>query len=163
MEAETIYRRRLLWLAVSAIVLLARPPAVAQEASPPTEPLAAQLPSIDLPAPLARVLTDYEQAWQAKDAAALAALFCADGFVLSGGQPPVRGQAQIQRHYTGAGGPLALRALAYATEGSVGYILGGFAREAGQPDIGKFTLTLRKGQDGRWLIFSDMDNANARP
>jgi ketosteroid isomerase-like protein len=26
--------------------------------------------------------------------------------------------------------------------------------------MGKFTLTLRKGTDGRWLIVSDMDNGN---
>jgi ketosteroid isomerase-like protein len=74
----------------------------------------------------------------------------------------VRGRAAIQRHYTGQGGPLALRALAYAESGDVGYIVGGFARERGQADVGKFTLTLRKAADGRWLIFSDMDNPNAR-
>jgi ketosteroid isomerase-like protein len=124
---------------------------------------AAELPSVDLPAPLARVLTDYESAWQRKDAAALAALFAEDGFVLSSGVPPVRGRAAIEKHYTGQGGPLSLRALAYATEGSIGYIIGGFARQKGEPDIGKFTLTLRKGAQGRWLIMSDMDNGNSRP
>ena len=108
------------------------------------------------------MLTDYETAWRSKDAAALAALFAEDGFVLSSGVPPVRGRAQIQRHYDGQGGPLSLRALAYATKGSIGYIIGGFAREKGQPDIGKFTLTLVKGPGGRWLIQSDMDNGNSR-
>ena len=34
------------------------------------------------------------------------------------------------------------------------------SRPQGRPDVGKFTLTLRKGADGRWLIFSDMDNGN---
>jgi ketosteroid isomerase-like protein len=123
---------------------------------------ASPLPSVTLPAPLARVLTDYEAAWQKKDAAALAALFAEDGFVLSSGSPPVRGRAAIERHYTGSGGPLALRALAFATEGSLGYIIGGFARAKGEPDTGKFTLTLRKGAGGRWMIMSDMDNGNAR-
>lgn len=121
------------------------------------------LPSVTLPAALARVLTDYEMAWQRKDAAALAGLFADDGFVLSSGVPPVRGRAQIERHYTGQGGPLALRALAYATDRSVGYIIGGFARQRGAPDIGKFTLTLRKGGPDRWLIMSDMDNGNSKP
>ncbi len=120
-------------------------------------------PSVTLPGSLARVLRDYEQAWRGKDAAALASLFAEDGFVLSGGTPPVRGRAEIEKHYAGRGGPLSLRAFACATEGSVGYILGGYAREAGQPDIGKFTLTLRKGGGGRWLIVSDMDNGNSRP
>ncbi len=144
-------------IAVFALSLLlgAQAAAVEQQA-------VAQEPSVQLPPELARVLTDYEAAWRSRDAAALAGLFAEDGFVLANGGPPVRGRAAIQKHYTGAGGPLALRAFAFATEGSVGYILGGFARQEGQPDIGKFTLTLRKGSDGRWLIMSDMDSPNQR-
>jgi ketosteroid isomerase-like protein len=123
---------------------------------------AAEPPSVVLPAELARVLTDYEAAWQRKDAAGLASLFAEDGFVLSNGVPPVRGRASIEKHYAGHGGPLSLRAFAHATEGATGYILGGYAHEAGGPDVGKFTLTLRKDPSGRWLIVSDMDNANSR-
>jgi ketosteroid isomerase-like protein len=128
--------------------------------------LAAEQPrhrSVELPRPLARVLTDYETAWRNKDAAALAALFAEDGFVLSPGHPPVRGRDRIEKRYEGSGGPLALRALAFATEGSIAYIIGAYAKEEGRPDIGKFTLTLKKGADGRWLIMSDMDNGNSRP
>ncbi len=124
---------------------------------------AAALPSVELPRALSRVLVDYESAWQRKDAGALASLFAEDGFVLSSGVPPVRGRAAIEKHYAGQGGPLSLRALAYATEGSTGYIIGGFARHEGEGDVGKFTLTLRKAPDGRWLIVSDMDNGNSRP
>lgn len=143
--------------------------AVAGAAAPAESPASAEpqrpaaLPSIVLPGPLARVLTDYEIAWRNRDAAALAALFAEDGFVLSSGSPPVRGRAQIEKHYAGAGGPLSLRALAFATEGPIGYIIGGFARAKEGPDIGKFTLTLRRGPDDRWLIVSDMDNGNSRP
>jgi ketosteroid isomerase-like protein len=139
-----------------AILLLGAIVALAQPASG-SEP-----PSVTLPAPLSRVLTDYESAWQQKDAAALASLFTEDGFVLSSGRPPVRGRAAIEKHYKGQGGPLSLRAFAYSTDGSTGYIIGGFARKKDEDDIGKFTLTLRKGADGRWLIMSDMDNGNAR-
>lgn len=117
-------------------------------------------PTIALPPELARVLTDYEAAWRAKDEKALAALFAEDGFVLSGGRPPIRGRKQIEKRYLNSGGPLVLRALAFAVEGSVGYIIGGYARHSGEPDIGKFTLTLKKEPDGRWLIMSDMDNSN---
>lgn len=120
------------------------------------------LPSVALPAELARVLTGYEAAWRARDAAALAALFDPDGFVFSNGSPPVRGRAAIEAHYEGAGGPLYLRAFAYAAEGKIAYILGGFTHQAGQPDDGKYTLTLRRAADGRWLIASDMDNGNTR-
>lgn len=144
----------------AAFLAIALGLAGASSAQAPEQP---QLPSVMLPIPLARVLTDYEVAWRNKDPAALAALFCEDGFVLSGGAPPVRGRGQIQKHYAGRGGPLALRALAFATEGSVGYIIGTFSRQKGDADIGKFTLTLRRHADERWLILSDMDNGNSRP
>lgn len=117
--------------------------------------------SVTLPPALARVLTDYEKGWQAGDAAALALLFTEDGFVLSPGHSPVRGRAAIKRLYTGPGSPLSLRAFAYAMDGDVGYIIGGYSSEQGKPDEGKFTLTLRQTH-GRWLIASDMDNQNHR-
>src|SRR5437879_2539008 len=66
--------------------------------------------SITLPPSLARVLTDYERSWKAGDAAALAQLFTEDGFVLSPGQPPVKGRVVIQKLYTDPGSPLSLRA-----------------------------------------------------
>ena len=72
----------------------------------------------------------------------------------------VRGKAAIEEAYRGSGGgPLALRAVAFATEGSVGYIIGAYATNPGEPDRGKFTLTLKR-EAGKWLIFSDMDNGN---
>lgn len=130
--------------------------ALAQEAAPKP------VPSVTLPPELARVLTDYEAAWRRGDAAALARLFDEEGFVLSNGAPPVRGRAAIQARYQGSGGPLFLRAFAYATEGRVGYIVGGFTHREGEPDDGKYTLTLRRAADGRWLIASDMDNGSTR-
>ena len=99
---------------------------------------------------------------RAGDAAALSKLFTEDGYVLPQGRGPVKGRAAIEKLYTRNGSPLSLRAIAYATEGNVGYILGGYSGEAGKPDEGKFTLTLRK-ENGRWLIMSDMDNSNRRP
>lgn len=116
------------------------------------------VPSVVLPPDVDRVLRDYERAWQAKDAPALAALFADDGFVLSNNRPIVRGREAIRAHYANAGGPLALRAVSYVLDGSTGYIVGAFAREAGGADIGKFVLCLRRGADGRWLISADIDN-----
>jgi ketosteroid isomerase-like protein len=147
-------------LVAAAAALPAFALALGAEVTPtatPTPP-----PSVELPPELARVLTDYESAWRARDASALARLFAEDGFVLSAGRPPVRGRAAIEKHYAGAGGQLALRAFAYRTEGRAGYILGGYAWDGSTTDRGKFTLTLVRGEDGRWLIFSDMDNANQR-
>ena len=126
------------------------------------EPAAPSDPSIELPPALARVLRDYERAWSGKDAAALSRLFAEDGYVLPNGGVPVKGRAAIERHYTGSGGPLFLRAFAFGAEGSVGYILGAYTNAEGAADVGKFTLALRRGADGRWLIVSDMDSPNRR-
>lgn len=140
---------------LAGVALALGPALPALAADPP-------VPSATLPPDLARVLTDYEAAWRAHDAAALAQLFAEDGFVLSPGSPPVRGRPAIQKHYAGAGGGLFLRAFAYGVDGKRGYIVGGFSHRAGAADGGKFTLTLVLGRDGRWLIFSDMDNGNER-
>jgi ketosteroid isomerase-like protein len=153
---KTIMRRRL-WLLAACVV-------AATSWGVRTATQASAQPSVTLPPDLDRVLRDYEVAWQKRDAAALAGLFAEDGFVLSANAGPVRGRAEIQKHYTGqGGGPLALRAFAFAADGRVGYIIGGYAGQKGEPDVGKFTLTLRKSAEGRWLIVSDMDNSNARP
>jgi ketosteroid isomerase-like protein len=126
---------------------------------PATQPF----PSVVLPPELDRVLRDYEKAWRARDAAALASLFTEDGFVLSNGKPPVRGRLAIGQAYSDGGGPLALRALAYSVDGATGYIIGAYAATQDSPDEGKFILALNKDRQGRWLIAADIDNTNSRP
>jgi len=138
-----------------ALLLLLAPPLHAQAET--------ALPSVELPPELARVLRDYERAWQAQDEEALAQLFAEDGFVLASGKPPVRGRAEIKKAYAASGGPLVLRALAYSIDGSTGYIIGAFGRAADGPDSGKFILALRRNAGGRWLIAADIDNGNSRP
>lgn len=121
------------------------------------------LPSVTLPAELDRVLRDYERAWRAGDVPALVALFTEDGFVLQPNRPPARGRAALADAYRGQpGGPLRLRALAYASADDVGYIIGACGYGEDPADVGKFTLTLRR-VDGRWLIASDMDNGSRAP
>jgi ketosteroid isomerase-like protein len=115
------------------------------------------LPAVTLQPALARVLTDYEAAWRARDAAALARLFADDRVVVPNSCPPVKGRARVQECYANSGGPLALRAIASNTDGALAYIIGAYAEKEGGPDLGKFTLTLAKGSDGRWLIVADMD------
>ena len=143
---------------VTVLSLSLAGPAVAQQPQAP-----AAIPSVTLPAELDRVLRDYESRWAAKDAAGLSRLFAEDGFILRPGNPPVRGRAAIEEAYKGHGGPLHLRALAFSHADSVGYIIGAYAEKAGDPDIGKFILTLKKDAQGRWMITADMDNGNTPP
>lgn len=142
-------------LMVLTVAALGSEVARAQSGTPP-----APLPSVTLPPELDRVLRDYEKHWQARDASALAALFTPDGFVLQSGRPPVRGRAGITEAYRTSGGSLALRALAYATADTVGYIIGGFAMARGAEDGGKFILAVRRERGGPWSIAADMDSMN---
>lgn len=117
--------------------------------------------SVDLPPEIERVLRDYEDGWNGQDAAALAGLFSPDGFVMSPNRPPVRGREAIQERYTGSGGGgLILRALDYAAEGNIGFIIGGYRYSDDGPDMGKFILALKRAADGTWQIAADMDNGN---
>ena len=132
-------------------------------AQTPTPSDAPRLESITLPPELDRVLRDYERAWRSGDATAVAALFAENGYILPSGRNAVRGRAAIANAYKGqAGGPLRLRAFAYATSDTLGYILGtyGYGEGDNVPDMGKYTVTLRRNRGGPWQLFSDMDNGN---
>jgi len=149
--------RRLTIVALALSLLSQEASAQADAPAPPP------LPSVELPRELDRVLRDYEREWMARSAAGLAALFVEDGFVLQGGRPPVRGRVGITEAYQrSGGGPLALRALAYATADTVGYIIGAYSSTKGAPDIGKFILALRRERGGAWRIAADIDNGNSR-
>lgn len=139
-----------------------KPAVTTQEVPEPATPVA--LPDVALPPELDRVLRDYERAWRAGDTAALAALFTEDGFVLPGNTPPIRGRGAIQASYgKQTGAVLRLRALAFASKDTIGYIIGAYSFGDKPGDVGKFTLTLRRAPGKPWLIFSDMDSTNAAP
>jgi hypothetical protein len=155
------YELYVLFTAKDAMSFATPPPDQgAPSAARAQEVAGSQPPSVQLPPDLDRVLRDYEAAWRARDAAALAALFAPDGFVLAPGHLPVHGRPAIEEHYTGRGGLLSLRAFAFAVDGSIGYIRGGYGPAPDVSDGGKFTLTLRRAANGAWLIVSDMDNRN---
>jgi ketosteroid isomerase-like protein len=149
---------------MTALILGFAGTAYAQNPPPAPRPAPPAQPSITLPAELDRVLRDYERNWKAGDEKALANLFTEDGFVPTG-QGWVRGRAGIEDVYGSAGGGLQLRALAYAVQDTVGYIVGayGYGDTPGVPDRGKFVLALRRARGGPWLIAADIDNANRSP
>ena len=145
---------------MNGITLILALVSISFTAQPQPQSPAAQIPSIELPAELDRVLRDYEKAWIANDAKGLAILFAPDGFVLRGGHPPVRWRDGIERAYAGAGGPLHLRALQFKAEGTTGWIIGAYSSAAEQADSGKFVLALTREPGGPWLIAADIDTLN---
>jgi hypothetical protein len=121
---------------------------------PPPPPL----PTVELPPALDRVLRDYERLWRGGNSDALVALFTEDGFVARRGGW-ISGHAGLRDALQGTSSDLRLRAVAYAADERVGYIIGayGYGDQPGIPDRGMFILTLRRGADGRWLIAADLD------
>lgn len=117
------------------------------------------LPGVTLPAELERVLRDYERYWRAGDAEALVALFTDDGMVARRGGW-IRGVAGLRESLQGTSSDLRLRAVAYEVEDRVGYIIGAYSYGDGPPgERGMFILTLRRADDGPWLITADLDGS----
>ena len=123
---------------------------------PPPEPL----PSVSLPDELERVLRDYERHWRDGNAERLAALFTEDGMVARRGAW-IRGQQALRAALQRTSSDLRLRAVVYAVDGRVGYIIGayGYGDQPASYDRGLFILTLRQRKDGHWLIVADLDGA----
>jgi ketosteroid isomerase-like protein len=144
--------------ALLGLLLVAAPSYGRAQETPP-----APLPSVTLPPEVDRVLRDYERHWAAGDETALAALFTEDGFILQNGKPPVRGRAAIRQAYAEFSGDLRLRAMGYAVDAMVGYIVGAYAYGEGRGEMGKFLLALRRAPGGPWMIAADMDNMNQMP
>ena len=136
--------------------------AVAAAAQFPPAPAAPE-PSVALPPPLERVLRDYESAWQRKDAAALAALFAEDGFVLSSGNPPVRGRAAIERHYSGERRTARAARARLLDRGRDRLHPGRLRAARGRRRRRQVHAHAAARCGGRWWIVSDMDNGNGRP
>ena len=127
-------------------------------APPPPLPL----PSITLPPDLDKVLRDYETAWKASDATGLAQLFVDGRVVMTNSGRAVRGREAVRQMYANGGGPLALRAMAYAAADTVAHIIGGYSLRPGEGDAGTFVLALVRSRGGPWLIVADMDKSHRR-
>lgn len=112
---------------------------------------------IVIPDDLRAVLDNYERYWEAQAADSLASLFTENGYILRSGHEITQGRSAIAEAYKNSGGQLDLRVYDYSIEGSIAYIIGGYAGHEDWPDAGKYTLVLKK-VNNRWLIHSDMDN-----
>lgn len=141
--------------AVIAACVVFTLPLPAQE--PPEGSSVEPLPSIVLPAELDRVLRDYERYWRSGNAEGLVSLFTPDGMIRRRGW--IQGQAALRAGLQGSEGDLRLRAVGFAVDETVAYILGAYGYGAGPqpPDRGVFILTLRREGDGPWLITADLD------
>ena len=105
------------------------------------------------------VLRRYEQAYNAKDAAALARVYTEDGVFASASGPVVRGRAELEKFWSRAmGGPLTLVLEEFETRSGSGWASGTWALAAAGTSPaanGRFAVGLRREKDGVWRMSFD--------
>jgi predicted TIM-barrel fold metal-dependent hydrolase len=116
------------------------------------------LPTIELPEDLARLLREREKGWN--DKSALAPLFTEDSLVFDRRESRwIRGRDAVAEYLAGNfAKPHRVTPVAYAVEGSAGYIAGYFTRPLEDGSIryfGQVLLSLQKGADGMWRIAAE--------
>jgi len=104
-------------------------------------------------------------AGNAKDAAAIAALYAEDAMVMPPNAAAVKGRAAIQTFWKGMvdelGSKVTLGRIGGWQSGDTGYETGTYAAMmGGVNDTGKYLITFKKGADGKWLITTDIFNSD---
>jgi uncharacterized protein (TIGR02246 family) len=134
--------------------------------------LAATLASAQSPSPAE--ITSLRQAWvtgaNAKDAAAVAALYTDDATLMAPNAPTSKGRAAIQSSWKNlldqGARDVVLTPVRGGTSGNMGFEAGtysftmGPAGAQGFTDKGKYLMTVKKGADGKWRIQDDMFNSD---
>ncbi len=128
--------------------------------SPATIKLVADppLPTVELPADLARMLQEREKGWN--DKAALAPLFTEDSLVLDDREPLwIRGRDKVSDFLsTNFAKPYHITPIAFTVNGSSGTIAGYFTRPLDNGTtryFGHVLMTVQKGADGTWRIAAE--------
>jgi uncharacterized protein (TIGR02246 family) len=122
------------------------------------------------PAGLTQIRQAFVTAANAKDAAALTALYTDDALLMPSNSPAVKGRAAIMAFWKGmldqGARDVSLGWTAGALMSDSGYEAGTYtftmAPASGQPasDKGKYLLTVKKGADGKWRINNDIFNSD---
>jgi len=115
-------------------------------------------------------LLTFTKAFNAKDAAAVAAHYTEDAAILPPDSPRVDGRDKIQQFWQGAidGGvsDLALEAVEISESGDFAFEVGKFRLKAPGRDrnpvdqAGKYIVVWKKGTDGTWQLYRDIWNAD---
>ena len=118
--------------------------------------------------PAIKTAPAWEAAFNAKDAAKIAALYTEDAVVMPPNQPPVKGRANIEAHWKSeiqqGGTNVKLNPVESAISGAQAFEAGTMTMTlpGGQTDRGKYLAVLKRvGKE--WKIAYDIYNSDAPP
>jgi uncharacterized protein (TIGR02246 family) len=125
-------------------------------------------------APIDEIRNKYVAAYNAGDAAGVAAVFADDAISMPDHHAPLEGKAAIESYLRDLFGQYSFMIAVTPGEtevlGDVAHEHGTFSitmtPKAGGPaltDNGKYLVILKRGSDGRWLVHHDIDNTNVPP
>jgi uncharacterized protein (TIGR02246 family) len=146
--------------------------AVACGGGMPEQESAASMPPD--PEPINELRSQFQAAYNAGDAAGVAALFADDAISLPDHHPALEGRPAIQEYYEGLfkeyeatititpGETEISRDLAHE-HGTYAITVTPKAGGDTVMDDGKYVIILRQGVDGTWKIHHDIDNSNRMP
>jgi uncharacterized protein (TIGR02246 family) len=126
------------------------------------------------PAPINQLRSKYQTAYNAGDAAGVAALFTDDAVSLPDHHAALQGKAAIQQYLQEIFSQFSVTMTITPADTE---IVGTFAHEHGSfvikvtpktggetvTDDGKYLVVFERGADGTWKIHHDMDNSNRPP
>jgi uncharacterized protein (TIGR02246 family) len=126
------------------------------------------------PAPINELRAKYQAAYNAGDAAAVAALFTDDAISLPDHHAAVQGKAAIQQYlqeiFTQYAATMTIAPVDTEISGNLAHEHGTFTitvtpKAGGDTvtDDGKYVVILKRGVDGVWKIHHDIDNSNRMP
>jgi uncharacterized protein (TIGR02246 family) len=121
---------------------------------------------------LSKMAKEYMAAFNAKDAAKVAALYAEDTTLNPPNEPPAHGRkgvhAWAQKNFDRGAGNLVLTPTESAISGSIAYEAGTYSITMGAPgkkpvtDKGKYVIVLKQ-TGGKWLIAHDIYNSDLPP
>jgi uncharacterized protein (TIGR02246 family) len=126
------------------------------------------------PAPINELRANYLAAYNAGDAAAVAALFADDAISLPDHHAALQGRAAIQEYLEGIfsqySTTMTITPVDTEIQGDLAHEHGTYTiqvtpKAGGETvnDDGKYVVILKRGADGAWKIHHDIDNSNRMP
>jgi uncharacterized protein (TIGR02246 family) len=130
-----------------------------------------EAPAFDFKAAIEKAIAVFEEAANAKDAAAIAGLYTENATLMPPGAPSIKGRANIQAFwqafFAAGASDVKVRPVEVSSSGDMAYEIGAFEailpnpQGGTSPATGKYLVAWKRQPDGGIQMVADIFNANA--